>query len=125
MSDKNTAPTPEQELQKLKAELQRASSRADKAEAALATAKQGSASTATLRDQVKDLTKQLAAREATMPKNSNPLVTLDGEIFEVVGGERTANGVCTKHDLAKDIARCKALRDLKSGLLRVPGTKNK
>lgn len=69
------------------------------------------------RAMLKELTQELKVANAVAPKNAKPVVTLDGEPYRLRAGERTARGITSLADLAKDTRRLKELRDAGSDLL--------
>lgn len=104
------------EMAELKKQLAAESKRADKAEKAAAAGNGDQVKT--LKAQLKKTTEALRVAEATRPKNAKPIVELEGEHFEVLGGERRDGKATTRDELAKDLERCAELRRMGSGLFR-------
>jgi hypothetical protein len=84
----------------------------------LAAAQKQAATAETLKKQVSKLTNELKVAEAQKPKNAKPVVTIDGENYVVVAGERRNEKVGTAQELADNEARCRELIASGSGLLR-------
>lgn len=69
------------------------------------------------REIIKQQATALKVAEATAPKNAKPVVTIDGEPYKLLAGERTARGITPLADLAKDTKRLRELKEAGSGIL--------
>ncbi len=76
-----------------------------------------------LRKALAETTERLKVSEATRGKTAKPVVKIDNEHYEVVGGLANSQGSISREELAKDEAKCRQLIANGSELLRKVKTK--